>query len=335
MEDGASSSPDSDDARHLSVNGNKSKQKQPEEHQEIINGHLFIDGIDMGEAKSGALSTQEDVLNLLGIPASYPIPDKIMLPADLANVKFSREPNGFSRDDVVEFYNGVVESIDYIIDLLNKRNADVTKLANYIDKLNEDIHDKDVEMVIQSSGLSVITGDDENTTMNLSLKNKKLKAELDAMKSKNSESESFKKLTELQKKYDEIQNQLAMEQYSNKQLREELSSKRVERNLQEENGTKNIEESSPSRLSKRTPQKTSHASKPVDKQNGTPVQHKPSARVGLPHVSLKSRSIPQKPQSTDDDMMKSSSVTDDDFGGSFDEISDQILGDGDIDFDVE
>lgn len=211
------------------------------EKEEIRDGFLYIDGVKLGPANTGALSSNEDILDMLMIPANYTIPEKIMLPGDLASVKFPREPDGFSRDDVAAFYDNVVSSINYYIDLLNKRNNDVKKLADHIDDMTNEIHDKDIELQLQKSGLTVITGEDsKNENMNLQLKVQKLRAENKLLKSKISETEASNQINELKKNYDEVQDQLAMEQYSNKQLTEknkELTSRLHA--IQEDGGSDN------------------------------------------------------------------------------------------------
>ena len=83
------------------------------EKQEVINGHLVVDGVDLGPVNTGSLSVQEDVLNILGIPASYSVPDRILLPGDLAKVKFAKEPDGFARDEVAAFYDAYGMTLFY------------------------------------------------------------------------------------------------------------------------------------------------------------------------------------------------------------------------------
>lgn len=215
------------------------------EKQEVINGHLVVDGVDLGPVNTGSLSVQEDVLNILGIPASYSVPDRILLPGDLAKVKFSKEPNGAAVDEVAAFYDAVTESIDFYIDLLNKRNADVAKLADHCMKLQDEIHDKELESEIQrTSGLNIIAGGDSNSElMNAKLKIRKLKAENEALRQQSSSTEATDKIKELQKRYDEVQDQLAMEQYSNKQLRSQLADMQTKRDFESEMGNTGFAES--------------------------------------------------------------------------------------------
>jgi uncharacterized protein YpmB len=213
---------DSPKVSHDAVDGTpKDTTDANGEKEEIRDGILYIDGVKLGPASTGALSSNEDILDMLRIPANYTIPEKILLPGDLAAVKFPREPDGFSRDDVAAFYDNVVSSINYYIDLLNKRNTDVKKLAEHIDDMTNEIHDKDIELQLQKNGLTVITGEDnKNENMNLQLKIQKLRAENKLLKSKVSETEASNQINDLKKNYDEVQDQLAMEQYSNKQLTE-------------------------------------------------------------------------------------------------------------------
>ena len=232
------------------------------EKQEVINGHLVVDGVDLGPVNTGSLSVQEDVLNILGIPASYSVPDRILLPGDLAKVKFAKEPDGFARDEVAAFYDATCESIDFYIDLLNKRNADVAKLADHCTKLQDEIHDKELESEIQkTSGLNIIAGGDSNSElMNAKLKIRKLKAENEELRQQSSSTEATEKIKELQKRYDEVQDQLAMEQYNNKQLRAQLADMQTKRDFESEMGNTGFAESmsafndnSPSTSSQRKP----------------------------------------------------------------------------------
>ena len=215
------------------------------EKQEVINGHLVVDGVDLGPVNTGSLSVQEDVLNILGIPASYSVPDRILLPGDLAKVKFAKEPDGFARDEVAAFYDATCESIDFYIDLLNKRNADVSKLADHCTKLQDEIHDKELESEIQkTSGLNIIAGGDSNSElMNAKLKIRKLKAENEELRQQSSSTEATEKIKELQKRYDEVQDQLAMEQYNNKQLRAQLADMQTKRDFESEMGNTGFAES--------------------------------------------------------------------------------------------
>lgn len=218
--------------------------KSGEEHQEVIDGNLWVDGINLGPVNTGSMSVQEDVLNILGIPASYDVPDRIMLPGDLAKVKFASEPNGFARDEVAAFYDATSESIDFYIDLLNKRNADVAKLADHCTKLQDEIHDKEMEAEIQkNSGLNIIAGGDSSELMNAKLKIRKLKAENEELRQQSSSTEASDKIKELQKRYDEVQDQLAMEQYNNKQLRQQLADAQSKRDFESEMGNTGFAES--------------------------------------------------------------------------------------------
>lgn len=225
--------PVEEDDKHRKTDGNGEKE-------EVIDGNLYVDGVNLGPLKSGSMPGDEDILHLLKIPKNYTIPEHVMLPSDLANVKFRNEPNGFAKDDVADFYDIIVSSIDYYIELLNKRNDDIKKLADYIDELNDDIHDKEMELQIQKTGLTVIADSDSNNeNMNLSLKIRKLAAENKSLKARLSETEASKQISELKKKYDEIQDQLAMEQYDNKQLNEKLSELQSKLHAIQENGTDN------------------------------------------------------------------------------------------------
>lgn len=225
-----------DDGNGTDANGEK---------QEVINGHLVVDGVDLGPVNTGSLSVQEDVLNILGIPASYSVPDRILLPGDLAKVKFAKEPNGAAVDEVAAFYDAVTESVDFYIDLLNKRNADVAKLADHCTKLQDEIHDKELESEIQkTSGLNIIAGGDSSSElMNAKLKIRKLKAENEALRQQSSSTEATDKIKELQKRYDEVQDQLAMEQYNNKQLRAQVADMQTKRDFESEMGNTGFAES--------------------------------------------------------------------------------------------
>lgn len=316
------------------------------EHQEIINGHLFVDGIDLGEVSSGALSGSEDVLSILGIPASYTIAENIFLPGDLNKVKFSSETYGFSKSEVASFYDNVVETVDYYVDLLNKRNADVAKLADHCSKLQDDLHDKELEAEVQrNSGLNIIAGgNDNNELMNAKLKIRKLKAENEELRRNNSSNEASDKVKELQKSYDEIQNALAMTQYENKKMREKLDALKERHNFRENDKDDGFEQS----MNIVQNDKEDDNSSPVIKSSKQPLNAKkklnklqPSKKLQLSSpkkltiskpTKLSNSSFSNVAQSSGDEQLLSSDDMFRDsvpFEGLTDDITDSVLGDDD------
>lgn len=314
-------------------------QDQNDEHQEIINGHLWVDGVDLGPVNTGSLSVQEDVLNILGIPASYQVPDRILLPGDLAKVKFASEPDGFARDEVASFYDATSESIDYYIDLLNKRNADVAKLADHCTKLQDEIHDKELEAEIQkSSGLNIIAGGDSNNElMNANLKIRKLKAENEELKQQSSSTEASDKIKELQKRYDEVQDQLAMEQYNNKQLRQQIADLQTKKDFESEMGNTGFAESMSAfddEPEERPKPKKLRASNFGETKTDVPAH---PARKSMPKASLKRESTKLSPRPAERLKAKPLPSAADDsidiFDGAapFDDLTGNMMADDDID----
>lgn len=314
-------------------------QDQNDEHQEIINGHLWVDGVDLGPVNTGSLSVQEDVLNILGIPASYQVPDRILLPGDLAKVKFASEPDGFARDEVASFYDATSESIDYYIDLLNKRNADVAKLADHCTKLQDEIHDKELEAEIQkSSGLNIIAGGDSNNElMNANLKIRKLKAENEELKQQSSSTEASDKIKELQKRYDEVQDQLAMEQYNNKQLRQQIADLQTKKDFESEMGNTGFAESMSAfddEPEERPKPKKLRASNFGETKTDVPAH---PARKSMPKASLKRESPKLSPRPAERLKAKPLPSAADDsidiFDGAapFDDLTGNMMADDDID----
>lgn len=211
-------------------------QTASSEKQEIHDGHIFVDGVDLGEVDMSTMraSGRNDVLNLLNIPANYPIDDSVLLPGDLTNIKFSEEDAGFSKEEVANFYDAVVESIDYYVKLLNKRNEDVARLADNAISLQETIHNKEIEAEIQqNSGLSVITGSNNIADMNAQMKIRQLQAENAELRKRSNEQGSASDYQELQRRYDDLQNAFSSSQYDIRQLQEQLSQYRSSEHAQD------------------------------------------------------------------------------------------------------
>lgn len=222
---------------NLANTGNFSpNQTANSEKQEIHDGHIFVDGVDLGEVDISTMraSGRNDVLNLLNIPANYPIDDSVLLPGDLTNIKFSEEDAGFSKEEVANFYDAVVESIDYYVKLLNKRNEDVARLADNAISLQETIHNKEIEAEIQqNSGLSVITGSNNIADMNAQMKIRQLQAENAELRKRSNEQGSASDYQELQRRYDDLQNAFSSSQYDIRQLQEQLAQYRSSEHAQD------------------------------------------------------------------------------------------------------
>lgn len=209
--------------------------------KQIINGHLIVDGADMGAVDDSSISSINDVLSAANVAPTIHVPDDVFLPEDMDGIKFDGERDGFSKKQVAEFFEKAKASSEYLKKIIESRHDDIYSLAGYAKKLNEQIQDsKMMNEVARASGMAVIAGDDNNQVMELTEENQRLKAQLNAAQSGQGSDQSVHvqdlqdQLSELKDRYSSIQDQLGREQYTNKQLSDELSEMRLKLNTKSE-----------------------------------------------------------------------------------------------------
>ena len=173
---------------------------------------------------------RSDVLELLGVPDDYEVPDDVLLVGDLDRVRFDiTEPSGYSVKMVDAFFETVYDSLVWYRDTLKKRNRDVAKLATQLDKSATDLHNAKINAEM-SDGLTVVTGQEstaEQELQELQLAMIKLRDENDKLKKmvKNSGADSQAP----DSRYDELQNQYALAQLEIKKLTAQLKRQNLEK----------------------------------------------------------------------------------------------------------
>lgn len=108
----------------------------------------------------------EDVLEVLGIPKTFEIPEDVFLAEDLGKVDFSISvPHGLDEAQVTKFVSQMRNSLKFLESLLKKRNEDVARLASVTDKLQVDINNLRFENEL-ASGVSIMPTMDDTDLEN-------------------------------------------------------------------------------------------------------------------------------------------------------------------------
>ena len=173
---------------------------------------------------------RSDVLELLGVPDDYEVPDDVLLVGDLDRVRFDiTEPSGYSTKMVDAFFETVYASLVWYRDALKKRNRDVAKLATQLDKSATDLHNAKINAEM-SDGLTVVTGQEstaEQELQELQLAMIKLRDENDKLKKMVKNSDVNTQAPD--SRYDELQNQYALAQLEIKKLTAQLKRQNLEK----------------------------------------------------------------------------------------------------------
>lgn len=173
---------------------------------------------------------RSDVLELLGVPDDYEVPDDVLLVGDLDRVRFDiTEPSGYSTKMVDAFFETVYDSLVWYRDTLKKRNRDVAKLATQLDKSATDLHNAKINAEM-SDGLTVVTGQEstaEQELQELQLAMIKLRDENDKLKKMVKSSGADSQAPD--SRYDELQNQYALAQLEIKKLTAQLKRQNLEK----------------------------------------------------------------------------------------------------------
>lgn len=102
----------------------------------------------------------QDILKLLNIEASTPLPDDILLPAQIRDVQFRvSTPEGYLFGDVEEFHAEVQRTINFLINALEDRDRDVVRLAQENDRMMVDIQNRRYENEFLTTQTSAATMD--------------------------------------------------------------------------------------------------------------------------------------------------------------------------------
>lgn len=173
---------------------------------------------DKDYADDEVQSMRPDMLKILKIPNNYePGPD-ILLPEDLDNVQLSyEEPRGYNVDEVNRLFDMFSKTLNWCIDHLNMRNADVARMANMLDKTATDMHNMKIDEEL-SEGLQVVTGQPsqaENDLRSAQMKILQLQGELDDLRKETGQKHT---LGPGDDRYDELQNQLSILRQENQKL---------------------------------------------------------------------------------------------------------------------
>lgn len=174
---------------------------------------------------------RSDVLELLGVPDDYEVPDEVLLVGDLDRVRFDMtEPSGYSTKMVDAFFETVYDSLVWYRDTLKKRNRDVAKLATQLDKSATDLHNAKINAEM-SDGLTVMTGQEstaEQELQELQLAMIKLRDENEKLKKMVKNAGPGAGASAPDSRYDELQNQYALAQLEIKKLTAQLKRQNLE-----------------------------------------------------------------------------------------------------------
>lgn len=181
---------------------------------------------------------RSDILDLLGIPDNYEVPDDVLLAGDLDRVRFDRStPVGYSEPMVDAFFSTVYDSLIWYRDTLKKRNRDIAKLATQLDKSATDLHNAKINAEM-SDGLTVMTGQEstaEQEMQKLQLAVIKLRDENDKLK-KQLKAVGGAASNVPDSRYDDLQNQLGLAQLEIKKLTAQLKRQSFETASEDEGG---------------------------------------------------------------------------------------------------
>lgn len=196
----------------------------------------FEGGDEYDDILNDAIKPQRsDILDLLGIPDNYEVPDEVLLVGDLDRVRFDRSsPVGYSEPMVDAFFNSVYDSLVWYHDTLKKRNRDIAKLATQLDKSATDLHNAKINAEM-SDGLTVMTGQEstaEQEMQKLQLAVIKLRDENDKLKKQLGAGANSKVPDS---RYDDLQNQLGLAQLEIKKLTAQLKRQSFEAAGSDEN----------------------------------------------------------------------------------------------------
>lgn len=207
-----------------------------DDQTDFMNDDGLIDDDDDDDMANGIQSMRPNILNMLGIPATYKVDSDILLPDDLDNIELSyEEPRGYSIEEVNRLFDVFGKTLNWFAEHLNMRNKDVAILASRLDKAATDLHNQKVNEAL-SEGLQVVTGQESTAETQLQkaqLEIIHLKDELKELKRANG---SVKDVGPGDSRFDELQNQLGILQNQNRKLMAQNKRLRLGQSSEEEGG---------------------------------------------------------------------------------------------------
>lgn len=118
----------------------------------------------------------QDVLDVLGIPATFEIDPDILMVDDLKDIEFDvTVPQGYDVSQVQSFRERTKDTVKFYLKLLSLRNEHVIKLATTVDRLQVDANNARWESQI-ANGINIMPTDDseqleiDNTELRLLVK---------------------------------------------------------------------------------------------------------------------------------------------------------------------
>lgn len=192
-------------------------------------GSLFAEDDDTDDGDSDVMMNEaDDILALLRIEPNIPVPRDVLMPDNLMELSFTlTEPVGYSAKQVDEFVNTVNHALSWYIQALQERNKNVADLANQITKTERSMNRLKLDQELSADGISVSSGDvrDDSQLMQLQYQlmnekdeNERLRKQLASVGGGAGLSDDEQ--SSLEKKYSDLQDQLAILQKKYQNLQE-------------------------------------------------------------------------------------------------------------------
>lgn len=190
---------------------------------------LFSDDDNADDGDSDVVVNEaDDILALLRIEPNIPVPRDVLMPDNLMELSFTlTEPVGYSAKQVDEFVNTVNHALSWYIQALQERNKNVADLANQITKTERSMNRLKLDQELSSDGISVSSGDvrDDSQLMQLQYQLMNEKDENERLRKQLASAGGGTVLIDdeqssLEKKYSDLQDQLAILQKKYQNLQE-------------------------------------------------------------------------------------------------------------------
>lgn len=221
----------------------------------------------------------QDVLDVMGVSPTFSIPTDVFMPDDLGNVSFDMQaPVGYESGQVISFVEKTRITVQHYVDLLQKRNEDVAKLASMVDKLQVNMNNLRYSNEI-AQGVNVVPTDDSEDVQGQLLETRlKVKRLEDELRSKE-QSQVFS--NKEREHYAEVQDELSVARREIEMLRDQNAALREEI-VELEEGVENMQQPGPDvpEPKKASPPPVS-SSKP---SRGLPVMGRGPSNQSLPAV---------------------------------------------------
>ena len=168
-----------DSAFQVDDDANEYFVKQEQAHQELLDSY---GDKPVPTVKEGRI---EDVLQLLQIPATFEIEDRVLLPEDFKGIAFSVQvPQGYEMGEVNSFLAQAKYSVQELVKLLKLRNKHIAELATTVDRLQIDSANLKFQAEM-ANGINIMPTDDnedvESENAELLIENRQLRERLAAV----------------------------------------------------------------------------------------------------------------------------------------------------------